>query len=643
MNFKKVSIGLVIASTFALTCSLALSQSTVAAGQGTYIYVNGSTGSNSNPGTSAKPFKTIQAGVNKALAYSRSGLATTVSVAPGVYREAVSIGSKTSAASMTVKAATAGTVYIDGADVLTKWYQSGSAYAFPWKDSVDGCALPHEWYTGMPPVVLKNEMLFVNGNSMTQVISASQLKPGTFFVNSSYEEVEVDPPSGTDMNTAKVEVSARRATLTVAGSKNLAITGLVFEHAASCMNYDGANIYSSSNVLLDDVQANWNNWGGLGISSTSHYTVENSIGNYNGGEGIGAYETLDGLFANNETDYNNWRGEMVGLYDVAMGGVKIMLGHTITVSGLRSYKNGAEGLHFDTDNMNVTINGARLVDNLVENLQLEASQGPFTVENSSFCGGGTGINLINSGGVNITGNNFYDNGNTVGNLLLDQNAQVFLAGDVGARSVTNWQTGAVTGVYTHDTKFEDNSFTAVGPTQLIFNTYLSGTDWAEFADTVHASGNHYYDASRSTPFGLPGRKYTTLAGWKSVTHDTSSGWTNAATVTENCTVPAPSYPDFSLSAHDAAAYIASFVMSSGKLSIPLQVRSFNYGTVRLSVSGLPSGVSASFSQSTLVSGTPTLYLSASSSAKSQTVPITVFAVSGSRVHTLTEWVAVRPA
>ena len=643
MNFKKVSTGLVIASTFALPCSLALSQATVAASQGTYIYVNGSTGSNSNPGTSAKPFKTIQAGVSKAIAYSRSGLATTVSVAPGVYREAVSISSKTSTASMTVKAATAGTVYIDGSQVLTKWYKSGSAYAFPWTDSVGGCPLPGGWYTGMPPIVLKNEMLFVNGNSMTQVMSASQLRPGTFFVNSSYAEVEVDPPSGTDMNTAQVEVSARRATLTVSGSKSLVFSGLVFQHAASCMNYDGANIYSSSNVLIDDVQANWNNWGGLGVNTSTNVTVENSIGSYNGGEGFGGFEDKDALFSNNETDYNNWRGEMVGLYDVAMGGTKIMRTHTATVSDQRSYNNGSEGLHFDTDNMNITVNNAHLVNNLVENLQLEASQGPFTVENSSFCGGGTGINLINAGGVTLTGNNFYNNGNTVGNLVKDQNAQVFLAGNPGGRLVRNWETGAETNVYTSNTKMENNVFTAVGAGQYVFNTYLSGTDWSEFAGSVHGSDNHYYDASTSTPFGLPGGKRTTLAGWKSVTRDTSSAWSNAATATANCTAPVPSYPDFSLSAHDAASYISSFVMSSGRLSIPLQVRSYKYGTVSLSVSGLPSGVSASFSPSTLVSGSPTLSLSASSSAKSQTVAITVFAVSGSRVHTLTVWVAVRPA
>jgi hypothetical protein len=644
MNIGKVSVGLVVAFISAIPCSLAFSQSTVAANQGTYIYVDGATGSDSNPGTSAKPFKTIQAGVNKALAYSRSGVATTVDVEAGVYREAVTIAGKTSSASMTVRAATPGSVYIDGADVLAKWYKSGSSvYAFPWADSVEGCSLPAGWYTGMPPISLRNEMIFVNGISMTQVMSASQLVPGTFYVNGPYQEVDVYPPSGTDMDTAEVEVSARQATLTVNASRALAITGLVFQHAASCMNVSGANVFSSSNILLDDVQANWNNWGGLGISGSSGITVENSIGSYNGGLGFGAFEDVDALYENNETDYNNWRGAMVALYDVAMGGTKLMQTHTVDVSGQQSYNNAAEGLHFDTDNMNVTIDGAHLVHNLVENLQLEASQGPFTVENSSFCTGGTGINLINAADVTITNNHFYDNGNTVGNLVQDQNAQVFLAGKAGGRIVTNFQTGAETNVYTSNTKMEDNTFTAVGAGQYVFNTYLSGEDWSKFIDTLHSSDNEWYDSANSTPFGLPDGQRTSFAGWKSVADDTTSAWALSSEAAEDCGVPAPAYPDFGLYAHDNTSYVSSWVMSGGKLSIPLQVRSFSYGTVELSVSGLPSGVSASFSPSTLVDGSSTLTLSASSSAKSETVAITVFGISGSRVHTITFWVAVRPA
>ncbi len=606
------------------------------------IYVNGQSGSDTYPGSSSQPVKTIQHGVTLALVQNKRSIGVKVLIAPGVYREAVSFAANTAAA-MTIEAATPGTVYIDGADVLTNW-SSGSpgVYNFPWTDSVGGCPLPTDWYTGMPPVVLANEMIFVNGNSMTQVMSASQLKPGTFFVNSSYEEVEVDPPTGTDMTTAQVEVAARRSTLTVADSKNLVFRGLVFQHAASCINSYGANLYSSSNVLFDTIQANWNNWAGLGISSSNHYTVENSIGNYNGGLGLGTYEVSNALFENNETDYNNWRGEMVGLYDDAMGGVKIMHAHTITVSGQRSYNNGSNGLHFDTDNMNVTVNGARLVNSLVENMQLEASQGPFTVENSSFCGGGTGINLINAGGVTVTGNTFYNNGNTVGNLVPDQNAQIFLAGHVGTRSVTNFQTGVETNVDTANTTLENNAFTAVGSGQMIFNTYLSGTDWSTFVDSLHSADNDWFDAANPVVFGLPDRKYVNAASWQSMAADTTSSWQLSSAPANACAIPAASYPDFSLSAHDAAAYISSFVMSNGALAIPLQVRSFGFGTVQLSVSGVPSGVSASFSPSTLVSGNSTLTLTASSAATAQTVAITVFAVSGSRVHTLTEWVAIHP-
>ena len=607
------------------------------------IYVNSQSGSNANPGTAAQPVQTIQQGVNLAIVQNKHAVGVKILIAPGVYREAVTVASADSGTAMTMQAQTAGTVYIDGADVLTNW-SSGSpgVYNFPWTDSIGGCPLPANWYTGMPPVVLANEMIFVNGNLMTQVMSASQLIPGTFFVNSSYEEVEVDPPTGTDMSTARVEVASRRTTLTVTGGKNLVFRGLVFQHAASCMNYDGANLYSSSNILFDSIQANWNNWGGLGVYSSSDVTVQNSIGSYNGGLGLGTFEVEDALYQNNETDYNNWRGEMAGLYDVAMGGTKIMRTHTITVSGQRSYNNGAEGLHFDTDNMNATIDNAVLAGNLVENLQLEASQGPFTVENSSFCGGGTGINLINAGGVTVTGNSFYDNGNTVGNLVQDQNAQIFLAGNAGGRIVKNYVTGVQTNVYTANTTLENNTFTAVGAGQLIFNTYLAGTDWSEFADSLHSANNDWFDAANSMAFGLPGGKHVNAASWQSMAGDTTSSWQLSTVPANACAIPAASYPDFSLSAHDAASYISSFVMSNGALAIPLQVRSFGFGTVQLSVSGVPSGVGASFSPSTLVSGSSTLTLTASSAASAQTVAITVFAVSGSRVHTLTEWVVINP-
>jgi hypothetical protein len=636
---SRIILGAVAIVACLVSAGSALGQASIDENQKIYLYVNGSTGSNSNPGTSAKPFKTIQAGVNKAIADAKAGIGTHLMIYPGTYRETVTLNYRSNVP-ITVQAMTPGKAIIDGTNVLTNWYKvSTYVYGYTWKDTVTGCPLPAGWYTGMPPVVQANEMVFVNGAHMTQVMSTSQLRAGTFYVEPSAEKLEVYPPSGTDMATAQVLVSARRATLNADGSQNLVFRGLVLQHAASCLNQTGATIGSSNNILIDDVQANWNNFGALGVNNSTKVTVENTTASYNGGAGLSGYEDLDSRWQNNETDYNNWRGAMVGLYDFAQGGTKLMRAHTATVTGQKSYNNQSQGLWFDTDNMNITISSALLVGNIVDNLQLEASQGPFTISNSTFCSGGAGLNLVNAGSVSLSGSHFYNN---LG--VHDQNAQVYLSGNPGGRIVTNWQNGAKTNVYTKDAKVHSNTFTAVGSGQYVFDTYVSGTDWAEYIDSLESNDNHWYNASKPSSFGMPAGKSTNFSGWKSTSkQDYDSAWSLASTATTGCGGPAISYPDFQIMAHNAASYVSGYTMTGGKITIPLQIKSFKFGTVKLSVSGLPSGVTASFSTSSLVSGNPTMTLHASTSAAYETVPITIFAISGSRVHTLTLKIAVRPS
>lgn len=634
MNSRLIVGALVLSACFVCgTCVFA--QANINENQTVSLYVNGSSGSDSNPGTSSKPLKTIQAGVNKAIADAKAGIGTRLMINPGTYRESVTVNYKSNVP-ITIQATTIGQAIIDGANVLTNWSKlSSTVYAYSWKDTVSGCPLPNNWYTGMPAVVQANEMLFVNGSPMTQVMSSSDLRPGTFYVHSSYNQVQLYPPSGTDMSTARVEISARRSTLTVNGSRNIVFRGLVFQHAASCMNQSGATVGSSSNIMFDQDTANWNNWGALGISSSYNTTVKNTTASYNGGPGLSGFEDVSTLWQNNETDYNNWRGSMVGLYDFAQGGTKLMRMHGATVSSQKSYNNASQGLWFDTDNMNINITGAKLVGNLVGNLQLEANQGPFTVQNSTFCSGG-GLQIINTAGITMTGNIFYNNG---GHSF--QNGQIFLAGKSGGRNVTNWQTGAVTNVYTKNIKLQNNSIIAVGSSEYVFNTYLSGTDWSQYIYNLSSNSNHWYNSSNSSAFALPGGKHTNLSGWRSLSgQDGSSVW---ASVSSSCGIPSAAYPDFQLLAHNAASYVATYGMSGGKVSIPLEVKSFNYGNVSLSVRGLPSGVTASFTAWSLSSGNSTLTLTASKSAQYATVPITIYGTSGNRVHSITVKVAVRPS
>lgn len=634
MNSKK-ALGVAAMIVCAMYGSRALAQASVVENQSNSIFVDAAAGSDVNPGTATRPTQTIQAALNRATTLARSGIGSKVMIAPGTYHETLTVNSNSNVP-ITIQASVAGATVIDGADSITNWYKaSADVYAYNWRDTVTGCPLPANWYGGMPPIVQANEMVFVNGAMMTQVMSVSQLRAGTFYVDRSAERVELYPPSGTDMAAAHVEIATRRSILNIAGSRNLVFRGLTFEHAASCMNATAATVNTSTNVLFDDDTANWNNWGGIGVSGSHNVTVENTTASYNGGNGIGGFENTNSNYINNETDFNNWRGAMIGLYDFAQGGTKLMRVRGATVTGQRSYYNQSQGLWFDTDNENATVNGAKLVGNLVGNLQLEASQGPFLVENSTFCNG-AGIQVLNSENITFSANTFYNNGGTTS----FQNGNLFLAGDSAGRTFTNWTTHAFMRTWTTGMKIEHNYFHAVGGNQYTFNTYTSGTEWSKFKDSLYSNGNHWYNSSTTSTFGVPGGK-TTLSGWRSKTgQDGSSSWSSSYA---SCGGPSSEYADFQLQAHNAAAYVSSYTMSGGHSSIPLQLRSFNYGTVHLSVSGLPSGVSASFSNSALSSGNTTLYLSASRSARYQTVPITIFGVSGNRVHTITLKVNVRPS
>jgi parallel beta-helix repeat protein len=614
----------------------AYGQASINENQTNAIYVGGSSASDSNTGAYAKPLATVQAALNKAIAYGNAGIGTKMIISPGVYREALNV-SYHGSAPITIQAATTGATVIDGADVLSGWHsEGGNIFGYTWKDTVTGCPLPSGWYGGMPPVVQANEMVFVNGALMTQVMSSSQLRAGTFYVNKSTDQVQLSPPSGTDMTSAQVEISSRRQVLNVDGSSNLVFRGLTFEHGAACMNDSAAMVNGGSNILFDSDTADWNNWGGIGTSGGTRVTVENTTASYNGGPGLSSFEDTDSNWSNNETDFNNWRGAQVGLYDFAQGGTKLMRVRTATVTGQKSYYNASQGLWFDTDNENATVNGAKLVGNLVGNLQLEASQGPFTIENSTFCSG-AGIQLLNSEGITFTGNTLYNNGGTTS----FQNAQLFLAGDPAGRSFVNWTSGRYTTTFTTGMKIEHNNFVAVGSAQYVFNTYVSGSQWTKFIDSLSSNDNHWYNASKTSDFGTPDGHTTTLSGWRGLSgQDSGSVWESASA---DCGGPSSTYPDFQLLAHNAASYVSGYTMSGGAITIPLQVRNFNYGTVTLSASGLPSGVTASFGNSSLTSGNTTVTLHASKSAAYETVPITIFGVSGSRVHTVTLKVSVRPS
>jgi len=76
------------------------------------IYVDGTKGSDSNPGSQSEPLKTISAAAQMALNNNYQSIGSKVIINPGTYREAVSIGKtfRTTSLPITFGAATPGTV-----------------------------------------------------------------------------------------------------------------------------------------------------------------------------------------------------------------------------------------------------------------------------------------------------------------------------------------------------------------------------------------------------------------------------------------------------------------------------------------------------------------------------------------------------
>jgi len=616
----------------------ASAQAQITKGQATYIYVDAASGSDGNSGSKTSPLKTIQAAVDRADNNNINNIATQIIVNSGVYRESVNIGTyRSTQATVTIQAAATGGAIIDGADVLDNWSLTSSGiYTHGWTANLGTCDIPAGWPGNIPAIARRTEMLFVNGVPLTQVMDRSQLRPGTFFVSESSSLIYMDPPSGVKVSSATIEAAIRPLTLNIAGRDNIVLRGLVFRHAASCINTPSVVVNSSSNILFDSDQAMWNNWAGIGVFGTNNVTIQNSVASYNGGVGFMSANDQYVLFNYNESDYNNWRGAQGALYDWGMGGAKFMYMRSTTVQNHYSYHNQAQGLWIDTDNKDVTINHVTLSGNTMAALQLEADEGPITLENSNLCRSGAGVNILNVENLTIKNNNFYNNSGTG---IFDP-AEIFVAGYAGGHPLYDWLTGQYYNLMTKGTVLSGNTFEDAGSGQYVFGTYLAGGDWSQFATTLNASNNRWYDPDTMSDFKIPGSKAVTLAEWQSATGtDYSSRWGKASMSPAGaCAIPSTTFPDFAVSLNRPG-----YSMTSGAATGLVSVVSYNYRTVNIWFTGLPNGVSASLSTRHLTSGLVTIEFRASRTAAWRTVPVTLWAVSGNRVHSVTFNLSVTPS
>jgi hypothetical protein len=614
-----------------------------------FIYVDAKTGSDTNPGTKTQPLKTIGAAAGLAVGNNHGGVGTRVIINPGTYRESLSIGggARSTSLPMTLEAVTNGTVFVSGADVWTGWIpysNNPNIYTQSW---------PYRW--GLCPgdpsapteqdIILRQEMLIVNGKPLTEVLSPKAMQPGTFFPDEAHTTVYVWPPAGTNMNTATVEVATRPNLFTDSGLSNVVLRGLTFQYANSCHQNAAVNLVGGAkNVLLDSNTFSWNNAGGLAVNgSVENFTVQNSVASHNGQVGFTTSQVKNGLWQSDTTSYNNWRGAQGAFYSWDTGGTKFLLDHNGTFSRLTTAFNQAHGAAFDTDNKNASLDSLISLSNIGTGFYAEKSEGPLAFSNSAICGNNIlnnpylgGITLRDSSSVSFTGSALFGNGGT----------QLDVIGQPGGFVVSDWETGQVYNVTNEKLTLSNTSLAGPASTQVFSDGSLGGGDWNVFVSTLSSDNNTWWAGTNTGAFTVPNpAKGTTIAlsDWHSMTgQDSHSKWTAASSPAAcNLRSQGPDYWLLMLTPTSRPVSVSPAGVATWNLAtLPLGGMT---GTVNLSLDGVSAipGASASLNPPAVsTSATSVLTVTAGTKTPAGTYPVTIIANSGSVTHTVTVSVAI---
>ena len=205
--------------------------------------------SDDGEGTRERPFKTFARAAEKASPGDK------VVIRDGIYREqVVAKNSGTAEAPILFEAAPGAQVVLTGADRLTAWQKAATGlpvYGVPWSHRFIG------WSTHMTHpdddyhrLIGRCEQVTIDGYLLRQVLEATQLAPGTFFVDISNQVLRVWDPGNRDLNKVFVEASVRQEVCRVEG-EYVQLRGLHFRFAAN-MAQHGAVVLAGSHDSLED-------------------------------------------------------------------------------------------------------------------------------------------------------------------------------------------------------------------------------------------------------------------------------------------------------------------------------------------------------------------------------------------------------
>ncbi|MGI8687799.1 MAG: right-handed parallel beta-helix repeat-containing protein [Thermomicrobiales bacterium] len=479
-----------------------------------YVDTRNANADDANPDTVDHPLKTIGKAATIAADDSIGNMSIRIIIFPGVYRESVSLQPKggPSQAPIHFQAKENGMAIITGSDVWTGWRKQGTTnvYTHNWPYKWGLAPYPPGWQgnVDLQPIVRRREMIFINGDALTSVLSDRELMEGTFFVSEQSATVSIMPPPGVQVESATVEVATRASIFAVDSAQNLTVTGLVFRHGNTPIGGTAVTFMNSTNVIVEECQFLWNNWAGMSFHSDAPHsaqsmTARRNVANYNGGIGMEASRVKDVLFEDNETSYNNWRGALGGMYQWANAGLKHLFVHGGIYRRHRAVGNQAPGCWFDTDCADIEITDAFSCRNNGPGLFIEASQGPTSATNCTICDNQRESGIFSNGSSDVT----------LQSNIIYGNRDVQLHIVKGTRSARNWETNESLTIYPERWTMRQNIIVSTDTAPHLADI----ADSARFFNTFVSAGNAWFSPQKSSTFILDG-KGASFAVWQSASH-----------------------------------------------------------------------------------------------------------------------------
>jgi nitrous oxidase accessory protein NosD len=373
------------------------------------LFVNSSSGNDAAAGTQGAPLRSLTRAV------SRASAGQTIVLRGGTYHESVVVPYEKP---LTIQAFPKEAVWLDGSSTVSSFVRSGSTWvASGWgtrfSTTIAGVADNPRFVAPAAPLAARLDQVFLGGTQLRQVGSASAVVPGTFFVDYGAKTIRI----GSDPSGKEVRASDLRQALQVQ-APDTTVRGIGVRRYAASYEDRGAVRFDNVRATVQDVVVEDTSTMGIVIGNNDSRLVRVTA-QRNGMLGVNASSAYrlvvrDSVIAGNNSE--RFKPAPVS------GGIKITRSRDVEVVNNDTGRNYGSGMWFDESCYDLTVTGNDSNDNEYTGIQLELSDTAVVADNSTT-GGQTGINVFDSGNVQLYNNTMGENSKFALTLLQDERRQ----------------------------------------------------------------------------------------------------------------------------------------------------------------------------------------------------------------------------